>query len=63
MNNGVMGIAFGTNTIIFRHAYIPEYKGAYFFVEYEDIENDTSKIFLLINERNRSALKQSQQAQ
>jgi hypothetical protein len=60
MANMVMGIAFGTNATIFRNSYIPGYKGSYFFVEYEDIENDYPRTFPPVNERNKTALKQRQ---
>lgn len=55
MANMVMGIAFGTNATIFRNFCAPQYKGSYFYVEYEDIENDKPKTFPPHNDRNAKA--------
>ncbi len=56
MANMVMGIAFGTSATIWRNSYIKEYKGAFCFVEYEDMDSDNKpKQFPPLNERNLQA--------
>lgn len=60
MANMVMGIAFGTSATVWKKQYVPEHKGAFCFVEYEDIENGKPKNFPPDNERNRTAWKKNQ---
>lgn len=60
MANMVMGIAFGTSATVWKKQYVPEHKGAFCFVEYEDIENGKPKNFPPDNERNRTAWKRNQ---
>ena len=55
MANMVMGIAFGTSATVWKKQYIPDYKGAFCFVKYEDIKNGKPKAFPPDNERNRTA--------
>ncbi|MBI9018589.1 MAG: BREX-1 system adenine-specific DNA-methyltransferase PglX [Phycisphaerae bacterium] len=56
MANMVMGIAFGTAATVWRKEFIPEYKGAFCYVEYEDIgEGNEPTSFPPANERNRAA--------
>ena len=56
MANMVMGIAFGTSATVFKKDGNPHGKGAYCWVEYEDIGNDNKPIdFPPKNERNNSA--------
>ena len=55
MANMVMGIAFGTSATVWKKQYIAGYRGAFCFVEYEDIENGKPKAFPPDNERNRAA--------
>lgn len=55
MANMIMGIAFGTSATVWKKQYVPGYKGAFCFVEYEDIENGKPKAFPPDNERNRAA--------
>lgn len=60
MANMVMGIAFGTSATVWKKQYVPEHKGVFCFVEYEDIENGKPKNFPPDNERNRTAWKRNQ---
>ena len=55
MANMFMGIAFGTSATVWKKQYIAGYRGAFCFVEYEDIENGKPKAFPPDNERNRAA--------
>ncbi|MAT45244.1 MAG: SAM-dependent methyltransferase [Anaerolineaceae bacterium] len=52
MANMVMGIAFGTAATVWRKNYLPEYKGDYSYVNYEDLsEANRPKEFPVKNER------------
>ncbi len=56
MANMVMGIAFGTSATVFKKYGSPSYRGAYCYVEYEDIgENNEPVEFPPKNERNLKA--------
>ena len=56
MANMVMGIAFGTSATVWRNFFIPDYKGAFCYVEYEDIgEGNKSVSFPPSNARNEAA--------
>ena len=56
MANMVMGIAFGTAATVWRNKYISGYKGAFCYVEYEDIgEGNKPAQFPPMNERNLTA--------
>lgn len=58
MANMVMGIAFGTAATVWRKLHIPEYKGYYCYVEYEDLDqNNRPKSFPPDNKRNQAAIK------
>lgn len=58
MGNGVMGIAFDTAATICEKGGHQETKGAYFYVENDDLgEGNRSKQFPLLNERNLNAAK------
>lgn len=60
MANMVMGIAFGTSATVWKKQYVPDHKGAFCFVEYEDLENGKPKTFPPDNERNRAAWRRNQ---
>lgn len=45
MGNMVMGIAFGTAVTAFRNCRIPNYKGTYNYIKYEDVVEDKPKQF------------------
>jgi len=56
MANMVMGIAFGTAATVWTKSYREGYKGAFCFVEYEDIGSDGKPVsFPPYNERNKGA--------
>ncbi|MCP1663281.1 hypothetical protein J2T61_001989 [Methanocalculus sp. AMF5] len=56
MANNVMGIAFGTSATVWCKSFREEYKGAYCFVEYENIGSNGKPIsFPPYNERNKGA--------
>jgi hypothetical protein len=56
MANMVMGIAFGTAATVWHKVHKPDYKGAFCYVEYEDIGPDNKpKQFPPLNERNKGA--------
>ena len=56
MANGVMKIAFGTAATIWQKAYLKDFKGAFCYVEYENIGSDDKPIsFPPLNERNIAA--------
>ena len=56
MGNMVMGIAFGTAATVWNRSYRENYKGAFCYVEYEDIRSDGVPVsFPPFNERNRVA--------
>jgi type I restriction-modification system DNA methylase subunit len=58
MGNMVMRIAFGTAATVWRKMYVPNYKGAFCFVENEDIGLENKPIcFPPLNERNKAARK------
>jgi len=58
MANMVMGIAFGTAATVWRKRFVPDYRGAFCYVEYEDIGEGNKPIFFPPeNERNKSARK------
>jgi len=58
MANMVMGIAFGTSATVWRKDYIPNYRGAFCYVEYEDIgPGNKPTSFPPPNERNQAAIK------
>jgi len=60
MGNMVMGIAFGTAATVCKHRGHPFTKGAYCYVEYDDIDKDgRPNSFPPLNERNLKAVKQS----
>ncbi|MBC8458142.1 MAG: BREX-1 system adenine-specific DNA-methyltransferase PglX, partial [Deltaproteobacteria bacterium] len=60
MANMVMGIAFGTAATVWRNAVDLGSKGAFCYVEYEDIgESNKPVAFPPVNERNKAALKSS----
>ncbi len=60
MDNMVMGIAFGTAATVCKKGGSQETRGAYCFVEYEDIGPDNTPIqFPPLNERNLNAAKRS----
>lgn len=64
MANMVMGIAFGTAATVCRKAGSPLTRGAYCFVEYEDIGDDDRPVqFPPLNERNLKAVKQNEMAE
>lgn len=61
MGNGVMGIAFGTAATICKKASTPETRGAFFYVENNDIDDEGKpKQFPPLNERNLNAAKQAE---
>ncbi len=60
MANMVMGIAFGTSATVWQKHYTEHHKGAFCFVEYEDIVDGKPKSFPPDNERNRAARRQNQ---
>ena len=60
MANMVMGIAFGTSATVWKNQYIPGYKGAFCFVEYEDIENSKPVEFPPLNDRNKAAIRNNE---
>lgn len=60
MANMVMGIAFGTSATIWKNQYIPGYKGAFCFVEYEDIENSKPVEFPPLNDRNKATIRNNE---
>lgn len=63
MANMVMGIAFGTAATVLKKGGSPESRGAYCYVEYEDIgENNMPVEFPPRNERNLKAIKQRETA-
>lgn len=56
MGNMVMGIAFGTAATVWNKSYRKNYKGAFCYVEYGDIDTDGKPVsFPPFNERNKSA--------
>lgn len=58
MANMVMGIAFGTAATVWKNEHIPEYKGAFCYVEYEDIGAEGKPVrFPPSNQRNKAAFK------
>lgn len=58
MANMVMGIAFGTAATVWRKRFMPAYRGAFCYVEYEDIgEGNKPVTFPPKNERNKAARK------
>jgi hypothetical protein len=58
MANMVMGIAFGTSATVWRNQYIADYRGAFCYVEYDDIGKGNKPIkFPPDNKRNQSANK------
>jgi hypothetical protein len=58
MANMVMGIAFGTAATVWKNEFVLDYKGAFCYIEYEDIGEGNKPItFPPPNERNRSANK------
>lgn len=64
MANMVMGIAFGTAATVCKKGGSPEARGAYCYVEYEDIGEDNKPIeFPPRNERNRKVVKQREAIQ
>ncbi|WP_417547003.1 BREX-1 system adenine-specific DNA-methyltransferase PglX [Marinobacter segnicrescens] len=64
MANMVMGIAFGTAATVCKKAGSPLTRGAYCFVEYEDIGDDDRPVqFPPLNERNLKAAKQNEMAE
>jgi hypothetical protein len=64
MANMVMGIAFGTAATVCKKSGSPLTKGAYCFVEYEDIGDDGRPVrFPPLNERNLNAAKQNEMGQ
>ncbi len=59
MANMVMGIAFGTAATVWRKKYMHGYRGAFCFIEYEDIGDGNKPVeFPPKNERNMAALRQ-----
>jgi len=63
MANMVMGIAFGTSATVWKNQFVPGYKGAFCFVEYEDIEDGRPVEFPPDNERNRAAIRRNSEAE
>ena len=64
MANMVMGIAFGTAATVCKKGGNPATKGAYCYIEYEDIgDNDRPVSFPPLNERNLKAAKKSEIAE
>lgn len=62
MANMVMGIAFGTAATVLKKGGSPETRGAYCYVEYEDIGEDNKPVeFPPRNERNLKAVKRQEQ--
>lgn len=59
MANMVMGIAFGTSATVWKNEFIPQYRGSYFYVEYEDIVDGKPISFPPENERNIMAAKRN----
>ena len=58
MGNMVMGIAFGTSATVWCKSLKPEYRGAFCYVDYEDIgEGNKPVTFPPLNARNKSASK------
>ncbi|MDI3484827.1 MAG: hypothetical protein PWQ50_47 [Methanolobus sp.] len=56
MGNMVMGIAFGTAATVWNKSYRENYKGAFCYVEYNDIGSDGKPVsFPPFNERNKAA--------
>jgi len=59
MANMVMGITFGTAATVWRKQYMEGYKGAFCYIEYEDIGIDNKPTqFPPSNNRNMAALRQ-----
>jgi len=59
MANMVMGIAFGTAATVWRKKYMHDYRGAFCFIEYEDLgEGNRPVEFPPKNERNNAAIRQ-----
>jgi len=59
MANMVMGIAFGTAATVWRKKYMHDYRGAFCFIEYQDIGVGNKPVeFPPKNERNMAALRQ-----
>ena len=60
MANMVMGIAFGTAATVLKKGGSPESRGAYCYIEYEDIGEEQKPVtFPPLNERNLKAIKQA----
>lgn len=59
MANMVMGIAFGTSATVWKKNPIGSIRGAYCFIEYEDLEGNKPKRFPPQNERNERAFKEN----
>jgi hypothetical protein len=58
MANMVMGIAFGTAATVWRKRFMPDYRGAFCYIEYDDIgEGNKPVSFPPKNERNKTAKK------
>lgn len=58
MANMVMGIAFGTAATVWKNEYIPDHKGYFCYIEYEDIDKGNKPYcFPPDNSRNRTAIK------
>lgn len=58
MDNMVMGIAFGTAATVWKKDYVPDYKGAFCYIEYGDIgDNNKPTSFPPLNERNKTAIR------
>ena len=51
MDNMVMGIAFGTAVSILSQARCKQYKGTYTYIEMEDIQGDTPRVFPVTDRR------------
>ena len=63
MANMVMGIAFGTSATVWKKQFMPNYKGAFCFVEYENIKDGKPVSFPPDNERNRAAFRANGEAE
>ncbi len=59
MANMVMGIAFGTSATVWKKNPIGSIRGAYCFIEYEDLDGNKPKRFPPQNERNERAFKEN----
>ncbi len=59
MANMVMGIAFGTSATVWKKNPIVSIRGAYCFIEYEDLDGSKPKRFPPQNERNQRAFKEN----